>query len=407
MINICLLFGIFPSILKEEIEKNSKGGIQYAADALQKSIIAGLSVYYHNISIVNLPFISSYPKYYKKIKAPFGTVDVKTDGVEGKSISFINLPLLKFFSKERNAIKGLKEWGNNAKGQKVIIIYSAHSPLIKAAVHYKERIDRETKIILVVPDLPEFMSQKRNWLVEILKKVDGKSLWSLYAKVDGYILLTEYMRERLPIFDKPYRVIEGIYNPNDRNEEICQTKRTIFYSGTIAKRYGIMNLVNAFIKADLTDYVLEICGMGDAKEEICQLAATHPNIHYLGLLKREDALKRQMEASLLVNPRTPEGDFTRYSFPSKTMEYLASGVPTLLYRLPGISDEYYNYCFSIAELGDDALASKIQEILRMPEGTLKKLGENAREFILNKKNPEEQCSKINSLIKEIISNDTN
>lgn len=56
MVNICLLFGIFPCLLKSEVEQNSKGAIQYAADTLQKSIIAGITGIYSNVSIVNLPF---------------------------------------------------------------------------------------------------------------------------------------------------------------------------------------------------------------------------------------------------------------------------------------------------------------------------------------------------------------
>ena len=401
MINICLLFGIFPTSLKSEIENNSKGAMQYAADALQKSIISGITTLYDNVSIVNLPFISSYPRYYKKIFAPTGPVQLEVDGVEGESISYINLPILKFLSKTRNAFKGLKEWGNKIEGQKVIIIYSAHSPLIKAAVQYKNNVDSNTKIILVLPDLPEFMAQKRSLFIEQLKRIDEHIIRKLYKNVDGFIFLTEFMKEKLPMEKQPYRVVEGIFNPKDQQIYEYVTKKTVFYGGTLAKRYGILNLVNAFIKADMPDYVLEICGMGDTKDEICKIAAIHSNIHYLGLLKREEALKKQMEATLLVNPRTPEGEFTRYSFPSKTMEYLASGVPTLLYKLPGIPEEYYNYCFSISELGVDALASKLKEVLEMPIEKKKELGKSAKHFILTKKNPIEQCTKIYDLINEI------
>lgn len=402
MVNICLLFGIFPCLLKSEVEQNSKGAIQYAADTLQKSIIAGITGIYSNVSIVNLPFLSSYPHFYKKISAPACDITIEHDGIRGSSLSYINLPFVKFFSKEHIAYNGLKRWDKMQNSDlKVIIIYSAHSPLLKAAVKYKEKIDPNTKIILVVPDLPEFMSQKRNFIVEMLKKINRKSLNKLYDKIDGFILLTEFMTERLPIGNKPYRVVEGIFNPNDHQSENFSKHKTIFYGGTLARRYGVMNLVDAFIKLNRDDYILEICGMGDSKDDICRLASFHPNIHYMGLLTREQALKKQMEATLLVNPRTPEGEFTRYSFPSKTMEYFASGVPTLLYKLPGIPDEYYDYCFSIDELGVDALSSKIDEILDMPKNELAILGERAKKFILDKKNPLEQCAKIGELINEL------
>ena len=104
---------------------------------------------------------------------------------------------------------------------------------------------------------------------------------------------------------------------------------------------------------------------------------------------------------LLVNPRTPEGDFTKYSFPSKNMEYLASGVPALLYRLPGIPDEYYEYCFSLSETGVEALRDMLENIISRTEDELEQMGRKARQFILNDKNPQKQVEKIIDLISVI------
>lgn len=404
MISICLLFGIFPAALKKQIENQSKGAIQYAADTLQKSIIAGIVSYYDDIHIVNLPFLSSYPKYYNKILSPSADIKECEDMVSGVSLSYLNLPLLKFISKERQAYKELKNWGASVTGEKIVIIYSAHSPLLKAAVRYKNNIDNKTKILLIVPDLPEYMAHSRNFIVDQLKKVDMKSLSLLYNDVDGFILLTEYMKDKLLINGKPYKVIEGIFNPQDQLISELSSRKSIFYSGTLAKRYGVMTLVNAFIKADLKDYVLEICGMGDSKDEITRLASRCPNIHYYGQLPREKVLQMQRSATLLINPRTPEGEFTKYSFPSKVMEYLASGVPTLMYKLQGIPDEYYDYCYYITELGEDALANKLKMIVNKPHVELKQLGGKAQKFILEKKNPVSQCLKICTLIDEVLDN---
>lgn len=59
------------------------------------------------------------------------------------------------------------------------------------------------------------------------------------------------------------------------------------------------------------------------------MATKDRRIQYLGSIPHDEILQLQRTASLLVNPRTPEGIYTKYSFPSKTMEYLASGTPTL------------------------------------------------------------------------------
>jgi hypothetical protein len=65
---LSLLFGIFPPHIYDTIVSNSTGGIQYAADALQKSIIAGLGALDVDFNIFNLPFVGSYPKRFSESK---------------------------------------------------------------------------------------------------------------------------------------------------------------------------------------------------------------------------------------------------------------------------------------------------------------------------------------------------
>ena len=62
---VSLLLGCFPSDKYDEIVSNSKGVIQYAADALQKSFLEGLSTFFDDIHVINLPYIGSFPFRYK------------------------------------------------------------------------------------------------------------------------------------------------------------------------------------------------------------------------------------------------------------------------------------------------------------------------------------------------------
>ncbi|MFR5442676.1 glycosyltransferase [Alistipes sp.] len=129
------------------------------------------------------------------------------------------------------------------------------------------------------------------------------------------------------------------------------------------------------------------------------MATKDRRIQYLGSIPHDEILQLQRTASLLVNPRTPEGIYTKYSFPSKTMEYLASGTPTLLYELPGIPKEYYHYCYSLNDQSITALAEKVDEVLSLSIEERTKLGEKAQQFILDTKNATIQCTKILELIK--------
>ena len=126
-------------------------------------------------------------------------------------------------------------------------------------------------------------------------------------------------------------------------------------------------------------------------------------IKYLGIIDHSAALDYQTEAFLLINPRSAEGEFTKYSFPSKIMEYLASGTPTLIYALPGIPEEYYKYCYVIKENQQDVnvLSNYIMTLYNKPQDELSKTGALAREFIINNKSSIVQSQRIMDLLNSI------
>lgn len=405
---IALLFGLFPKDNYDVIIKNSKGVIQFAADALQKALVEGLSYFSSNINIINLPYIGSYPMRYLKFWSPKSEFKYVNDAgmcIYGTNVRFCNLCGYKLFSRFINAYNELKSWSEkNKEEEKIVVIYAIHTPFIKACVKLKKKY--KIKIVLIVPDLPECMGGQNSFIRNRLQKLNHKVLTNLYPSIDGFVLLSKYMTELLPIQNKPWTVVEGIFNNASDDVSIDVSReddkiKTIFYSGTLAKRYGILNLVEAISSIDDENVRLMICGDGDSVGIIKEYVKKDNRIIYKGQLPRTEVLKLQRSATLLVNPRTPEGEFTKYSFPSKTMEYLASGVPTLLYKLPGIPDEYYKYCYAIEELGIPALANKINEILKLDDIVLKAKGLEAQKFICENKNPKEQTKKIINLINQM------
>lgn len=403
---IALLFGLFPQCNYSEIVNNSKGVVQYAADALQKSFVEGLGSLNVDIEIVNLPYLGSYPLRYTRFYSPNGVFSYKTQKgniIKGRSLKFCNLTGFKMYSRYQRAKDGLTRWcEENEEHPKVVIIYAMHTPFLKACVEVKKKFYSSLKIVLIVPDLPEYMGGKNNLMLDVLRKKNRDILYSLSCDVDAFVLLSKYMINLLPVSNKRWTIVEGIFN-NIQDDAIVNTGKNtnlkyILYSGTLAKRYGVMNLIKAFSLLTDANIYLMICGAGDAEKEILNYSQKDKRIIFKGQLPRLEVLKLQKQSVLLVNPRTPEGEFTKYSFPSKTMEYLASGIPTLLYKLPGIPEEYYRYCFALESLSIQELANKMQEIVRMDSEILKDIGIKAREFIIENKTPTPQCLKIVELI---------
>jgi len=396
--NVIFLSGLFPKEIRNEIENNSIGVIQYAADALQWALVNGLDIQTKSLKIVNLLYIGSYPLRYKDYKIK-PSIFSHTYGATDINVGFLNLPLYKLFSRYLNAKKCMEEVLQN--NSEVIVIYSIHTPFIKAAVDLKKR-NPSIKICLVVPDLPEFMGGKDYFFFRILKKYEQKFLNKLLKKIDAFVLLSEYMHKRLNVQERPWVRVEGIFNSSDDVEVVKKEDfKTILYSGTLAKRYGIMKLLEAFSMIKDENYRLWICGDGDAKYELDEMVRKDIRISNFGQISREEVLKLQKRATVLVNPRTSEGEFTKYSFPSKTMEYLASGTPSVMYKLAGIPEEYFEYCFISEEETSKGLYQTLISVCNLKQTELDKFGEKAKRFILENKTEEKQGKIIYNMLNKL------
>lgn len=60
----------------------------------------------------------------------------------------------------------------------------------------------------------------------------------------------------------------------------------------------------------------------------------------------------------------------KYSFPSKTMEYMSTGTPVLTTVLPGMPKEYHPYVYLLEEETADAIAEKLGQIFAQPAEAL-------------------------------------
>lgn len=396
MNNIFFLGGIFAKSQSAMILKNSSGVIQNAADSFQKNLIDGLDeVSQRGVVVINLPFIGSFPRRFKKINFPaandfFGHRSRLIGG------AFFNFSGIKFFSRFFSAFKLIK--GNLQAGD-VLIVYSAHLPFILAALFLREA--KSYKVCLILPDLPEYMGGS-GFFYSALKRVDCFIFYRALKRIDYCVGLTEDMLLKIGFEPGKSLVIEGVASdPFGPHRDVSlkeDVKKNILYTGTLSTRYGVVELVRAFSASDI-DADLRVCGEGDGKNEILKIARNDRRIRYLGQLPRAEVLNLQKQATILVNPRTPEGEYTRYSFPSKIMEYMSSGRPVVMHRLPGVPNKYFDYCFTTENSDPVALVQCLRDALNHPASKLCAVGRRAREFVLKEKSAPAQARRILELLK--------
>lgn len=395
--NILLLCGLFPPEIQKRILEDSIGVVQNAANVLQFAIARGLYSYSKQLKIVSLPYIGNYPKYYRR---PYfrGRAFSYKYGSNDICLSFNTIPFLTLIERYFKAWKKIDEWSSKQDEESWLIIYAMYYPFIKAAIDNKKK-HCKLKVCLVIPDLPLYMSENRNILYRLFKKIEMNFINKMICKIDAFVVFSDYMIDALNIIQKPCVRIEGIYCETDSSEVIRNDdENIILYAGTVDYRYGIGFLLESFMNIKSNAYRLLICGEGNARKLIEEYTLRDKRITYLGQLSREKTILLQKKATILINPRKPEHDYTKYSFPSKILEYLASGTPTIMYRLMGIPEEYFKYVFIPKDETIESLSELIVDISKMDKKFLEEHGKKSREFVLEEKNATKQCEKIYSLL---------
>jgi glycosyltransferase involved in cell wall biosynthesis len=224
--------------------------------------------------------------------------------------------------------------------------------------------------------------------------------------MDGFIFLTKYMAGKFRLDRKPIELVEGCVDPEGdapHNAAVLRgPERIVMYAGGLAAAYGVRMLVQAFMSIKNPNYRLWICGRGEMEAEIRQSAKEDPRIAYSGVLANPEVLRREHRATVLVNPRPSHSEFAKYSFPSKNLEYLGTGRPVILCRLPGIPEEYFDYVYPLEDESVHGMATLLHEVLEKPDEELDAFGRRARAFVLENKNYKKQGEKIRRVIDTVL-----
>ena len=214
-----------------------------------------------------------------------------------------------------------------------------------------------------------------------------------------YVFLTEAMNERLNPDRKPYTIIEGVCNEDLSYEDRPSAgERICFYAGLLDAEYGVKTMVDAFRRAAGPGARLQICGKGPYAEELARIAAEDPSVEYLGTLMNSEVVALEKKAALLINPRPSVGEFTKFSFPSKVMEYMTSGTAVFATKLPGIPEEYYHYIYPISDESEEGMAESLRNVLSLSDEELIHKGRLAYRFVTENKSAAAQASKLLSLM---------
>ncbi|MBO7309822.1 MAG: glycosyltransferase family 4 protein, partial [Clostridia bacterium] len=275
---------LIPPSMYDEVLLKSKRNMQDAASALQWHIYNGLRTNLkQEIKIFNVLPIGSFPQYYSDLFVR-GSDFNDENSERHANIGFCNLKLFRKWHQPKVIYKRLKKWCAEDNEPKTLFVYTVGAQLMAAVSRLKKRYPT-LKVCAVVADLPNMsdLSSKRSFLLRCFSGFMSVKAYSQLDTVDAFVLLTEQMADYMKI-NVPYCVMEGISTKPQREPDFVGADdiKTILYTGTLHKKFGIMNLVDAFSQIENENYRLVICGIGDSEDEIREAASKDSRIEFLG-----------------------------------------------------------------------------------------------------------------------------
>lgn len=369
-----------------------------AANVHQWNIVNGLT---DEVEIINPLFLGNYPNEYKKIfiEREEWSHNERSSNVSPSTINIFGLKqIFRLFNLTHEIRKKIKKQDDT-----VIVLYSLNTSfLVSLRLAMVGHNDIPTCVI--VPDLPLFYitNAGKSKLYRILKTIDWKIMVHLCKRIDSFILLTEAMKDKLNITMQPYMISEGICEVDDKKYDDPIENNTICYTGTLDREFGVLDLIRNFLAVAHDEWVLKIAGGGNAKSEIEKISRENPRIIYCGILTNLETKKLQRTSKILINPRSSDEEFTKYSFPSKTMEYLKSGRPVIMHKLPGIPSEYDDYLLYFDNTSDDAVQKGLIDVMSKTTKELNEIGAKGKKFVETEKNSRVQGKRISEFLRKLL-----
>lgn len=403
------LGGMYPKNREKELFEKSEGRLSFAANLHQWNMVRGLEANMNEaINIINAYFLPSYPRYSDwKIHTHHWSHDEMSEDI---NVGFLNFRGVRYMSQSKGIYKELKLYlQKHISEQVVVFVYTMSYPQMKAVYELKKQ-GYDFHACLIVPDVPSILSKygtRTGLYNRISSNYNLKHIEKYNTVMDSFVLLSEPMSQLVNVGERPYCVVDGMFSEAGKVTENNEELKTAVYTGSLHKEYGICDLLSSFQEIKKEDYRLIIAGTGNALEEVKKATESDSRISYVGSLAYDQVYALQQKATVLVNPRSISGIDAKYSFPSKTIEYMLSGRPVIMNCLPGMDGIYEEYLFTPKKCGCTGFADVIQHVCELPQEERNEFAMKARQFVIDNKSNVKQMEKVLSMIEEIIGHENN
>jgi len=361
------------------------------------ALVEALSAADISVTLLSSAPVTNFPR---NSQVRFHGGPFTSGGVKGETLGFVNILILKHLSR----FAACMVWGTRALRRwrpDVLMIHGVHSPYLWYGV-LSRRLTR-AKSVVVVTDPPGVALPSDGMVIRTLKMIDIRLVkWALRS-VDGVVVLTAPLATDFAP-STPSLVMEGILTTEARPASTPLPRSTFLamYAGGLLDSYGVGRLVKAIQHLPNDQVRFAAFGKGPLDSWIDDQANEDVRIEKVQLVKREVVMERYATADLLVQPRPVNQDFVRYSFPSKLLEYMASGTPVLTTRLSGIPPQYGPYVYWIEDDSVEGIERSLRAVMLVAADERAAKGHAAAKFVAETCSSGVQGARIRDFLTEIV-----
>ena len=349
------------------------------------SVVRALKSVYSSVLVISSSDLRNFPAARKVF---FRTEMFYENGACGIAIGFINLLILKHVSRFFQVIFRVPSYIKK-NSVDIILVHGSHTPYMFFAVFAK--IIFRVPIVILLTDAHGKQVASDGRLGRVLRKIDTVLMKYVLGLFDAYVCLS-------PVFVSKFNLNPSLVVPGVLSGEHCELVARvssarfamptgeydfrIVFAGAVREENGVDWLLAAFEELKGMPISVQIYGGGELVQRVVDASSKDPRIAYGGILHGRDLVEALLSADILINPRPIEEEFARESFPSKLLEYMATGVPTLTTRIESIPSEIQNCFFYIDGHAPHELAESIKKVVALSEEERLSKGKLAAEKVI-------------------------
>ncbi len=346
------------TMVPEEIAQREKG-ISAAGNRFQQNLVRHLELAGHQVEICSFVSVPLSVESERVLDAYDcrGEEERKSDIITGGALNYVLAAERKRRIADIKRFRGVVE--QKLSGADAVLCYN-----VTYAWLWLPSAARKRKVysIAVIADYSTARSFRNP-----LRKTYAKKMGKCIGQFDRVVGLSDGIRSVLRVGQEFIRIQGGIdeafYDNVGRLHENSDRSETggdivFMYSGLLSCVTGVNLLLEAVKYLPQQGWKLVLTGRGELEDLVEKAGEKDPRITYLGNLPFEEYCKSLAGADILLNPRNMDLPENQNNFPSKVLDYLATGLPVISTRFAGweeFQDYFYFVNSSSKEFADQML----------------------------------------------------